>query len=99
MPEGFTFEMFSPEVGSRFHMAYGDDKTLDLELASAKDLSTGPRHIQFSLMFLGPEQAPLEQKIYRLKHDKLGTLDVFLVPVGKTSSGVEYEAIFNRTTN
>jgi hypothetical protein len=99
MSDGFTFEMFSPEVGSRFEMAYGDDKTADLELASAKDLSTGPRHIQFSLMFLAPEHCPLEQKIYQLKHKKLGTMDVFLVPIGKTAKGVEYEAIFNRTTD
>lgn len=98
MSEGFTFAMFSGEVGSRFQMAFGERKTADLELVSASDLSTTPRHVQFSLMFLGPEHCPLEQKIYELKHDKLGTLRLFLVPVGKTSKGVEYEAIFNSTT-
>lgn len=99
MSESYTFEMFSPEVGSRFKMAYGDGHTADLELISANDLSPSPRHIQFSLIFLAPEHCPIEQKIYELKHDKLGTLNVFLVPVGKTSKGVEYEAIFNRTTS
>ncbi|HEY6331745.1 MAG TPA: hypothetical protein VI756_20630 [Blastocatellia bacterium] len=99
MSEGFTFEIFSAEVGTRFQMAYGDAHIADLELISANDLSTGPRHIQFSLVFLGPEHCPLEQKIYQLKHDNLGTLDVFLVPVGKTDKGIEYEAIFNRNTN
>jgi hypothetical protein len=36
----------------------------------------------------------LPQRIYRLEHDELGALDLFLVPIGRDDSGVRYEAVF-----
>jgi hypothetical protein len=97
MTEVYTFDMFSKELGTRFRMHYGQSETADLELISAKDISPTPRHPQFSLIFLGPESCPISQQIYELEHETLGTMNIFLVPIGKDSRGVEYEAVFNRT--
>ena len=91
-----TIETFSPHLNSRFQMRYGDSQIAELELISVTDVGSTPRQIQFSLVFLAPESAPLWQGIYTLDHDKLGTFSLFLVPIGKDKQGVEYEAIFNR---
>ena len=96
MTEFFTLETFAPHVNTRFLMHYGDSQTAELELTSATDVGSSPRQIQISLKFLAPLDAPVAQGIYRLEHDKMGALDIFLVPIAKDAAGLHYEAIFNR---
>lgn len=96
MTEFFTMDTFTGHVNTKFLMHYGDSQTAELELTSVADVGSSPRQIQFSLLFQGPIHAPIAQGIYKLEHDKLGALDIFLVPVGKDTKGVEYQAIFNR---
>src|SRR5262245_54115618 len=91
-----TVDTFSSHLNSKFQMHYGDSQTAELELISVTDVGSSPRQIQFSLIFLAPETAPVWQSIYRLDHDELGTLNLFLVPIGKDRQGVQYEAIINR---
>ncbi len=95
MPEIFTMDMFSGLEGSKFTMHYGDGQTAGLELVSVTDVGSSPRQIQFSLVFLGPLEAPINQGIYKLEHEQLGPLELFLVPIGRDRQGVQYEAIFN----
>jgi hypothetical protein len=96
MPEYFTLEMFTPEVDSKFLMHYGEGRTTELQLVSATDVGSSPRQIQFSLIFQGPMDAPVFQSTFRLDHERLGALDLFLVPIGKNETGIQYEAVFNR---
>jgi hypothetical protein len=35
------------------------------------------------------------QGIYKLENEKLGALEIFLVPIGPDEKGMRYEAIFN----
>src|SRR5262245_10635278 len=97
MSEQFTMEMFAPQAGSKFTMHCGNTGAVELTLDSVNDLGSSARHIQFSMVFSGPQSAPLKQGIYRLDHGVLGGLDLFLVPVGKDQKGVQYEAIVNRS--
>ena len=96
MTEIFTIDMFSAHVGTKFLMHYGREQTAELELISATDVGSSARQSQFSLVFVGPQECPVAQAIYRVEHDELGALDLFLVPIGKDKRGVSYEAIFNR---
>ena len=48
----------------------------------------------FSLEFVSPAGPVLPQAIYALDHSALGSLAIFLVPIGRTQDGVIYEAIF-----
>ncbi|MFY9556232.1 MAG: hypothetical protein WAV47_16085 [Blastocatellia bacterium] len=96
MTEIFTIDTFIGHVNTKFLMHYGDSQTAELELISVTDVGSSPRQIQFSLVFLGPVNAPIEQNTYKLDHDRLGALDLFLVPIGRDKEGVRYEAIFNR---
>jgi hypothetical protein len=48
----------------------------------------------FSLLFTAPSGAWLPQAIYPVQHPALGTMEIFLVPVGPESGGNGYQAIF-----
>jgi hypothetical protein len=48
----------------------------------------------FSLLFQAPAGPFLPQAIYPLRHPALGTLEIFLVPVGPVPGGNGYHAVF-----
>ncbi|MEW6021171.1 MAG: hypothetical protein AB1807_03415 [Pseudomonadota bacterium] len=69
---------------------------LALTLYEALPLAgAAPDEHHFSLGFRGPAAPQLEQGTYTLDHAVLGTLAIFLVPVGRDAGGVQYQAIFN----
>ena len=49
----------------------------------------------FSLEFRLPIRSVLPQRIYRLEHPQLGTLNIFLVPIGMDQAGLQLQAVFN----
>jgi hypothetical protein len=92
-----THETFANELGSPFQLKYGADAPLRLELieaTAATPSAVGARRTPFSLLFRGPRQPVLPQKIYRLAHERLGRLEIFIVPLGPDGEGMTYEAIF-----
>lgn len=55
------------------------------------------REESFTLLFRAATEIDLRQTTYRLKHDHLGTIELFLVPVGRKNGPWKfYEAVFNR---
>ena len=98
--DDLTGQMFLPHVGSEFRVdgpGAGDD--VSLRLAAVRDLGSqpnAPRVKPFALEFAGPPEPRLEQRIYRLRHETLGSLEIFLVPIGfDAAGGLQYEAVFN----
>jgi uncharacterized protein DUF6916 len=57
---------------------------------------SSPRQEQFSLRFRGDREKVFPQRIYPMKHDAIGELELFLVPIARDDSGTFYEAVFNR---
>jgi len=96
MSESFNIEMFEGQLNTSFRMHYGDTQNAELKLIGVTDVGSSERQNQFSIIFLGPYEAPISQGIYRVEHEALGDLDLFLVPIGRDKEGVRYEAIFNR---
>lgn len=98
MRDGMTREDFAPHLNTTFRLLRGETaETLELELI---EIGGGQTHAQdsysFSLIFRGGPHFQLSQHIFTLEHDALGTLDIFLVPVGQAPDGFDYEAVFNR---
>jgi hypothetical protein len=96
-----TLGDFSPLVGETFRVHVDDGRESAFVLVEAKSLATpgaapNPRRVRepFSLLFHGPGDVRLPQRIYRLEHRALGSREVFLVPVGVRDGGYDYEAIF-----
>jgi hypothetical protein len=67
-----------------------------LELLEVKEGNYSPELEHFAILFRGPLAPFLPQRTYRVEHEKLGSLDIFLVPLGPDEEGMQYEAVFNR---
>jgi hypothetical protein len=68
-----------------------------LELVEARSLTKadpGLRRQPFGLVFRGPREPVLPQRIYRLDNPSTGPQDLFLVPIRRDDAGTYYEAIF-----
>jgi hypothetical protein len=90
-------ESFSEHVNTKFRLYHEQGpEPVEMELISVTDLGSTPRQTQFSCIFLAPHPAPVYQSIFRVEHEHLGTIELFLVPVGMDQQGVKLEAVFNR---
>jgi hypothetical protein len=95
-----TIATFAPLVETAFRLRPGPgDDPISLRLVSVIPLGrqpNAPRVEPFALEFAGPAQPQLEQRIYRLEHEALGSIEIFLVPIGfDAAGGLRYEAVFN----
>jgi hypothetical protein len=69
---------------------------LELELIKVEEFASPPGQEQFSLLFRGTPDVSLSQGMYKMEHEKMGTSDLFLVPIARNQDGFYYEACFNR---
>ncbi|HSS51114.1 MAG TPA: hypothetical protein VLX28_19405 [Thermoanaerobaculia bacterium] len=99
MLQDLTPASFEAHQGTQFRIEAGNGATVDVVLQQVRrhEPHPGPRSEPFSAYFLGPRNPVLPQQIYRVTHDPLGALDLFLVPIGPDPKlgGMLYEAVFN----
>ena len=95
MPEKLTWKAFTESLNTRFRII-SDAAAVEVELIEVRPGRSTPRQEQFALLFQAPQDVPLQQGMFRLEHDKIGTFDLFLVPVRKDKQAFYYEAVFNR---
>jgi hypothetical protein len=96
MLENLKLNSFSEHLGTRFRVYGGEDTSVEMELVEAVDRGSNAKQERFALLFRGPLDAAVDQGTYKVAHDKLGSFDLFLVPIRISESGREYEAVFNR---
>ncbi|MEA2840974.1 MAG: hypothetical protein QOF41_2304 [Methylobacteriaceae bacterium] len=71
------------------------DGELPLKLHAVQRLGQSQRAGgAFSLIFVASPGRFLPQATYTLVHAEMGTLQLFLVPIGPTEAGNGYEAVF-----
>ncbi len=92
MLETFTADTFRPLLEDRFELVVDEETRFDVELTEVTESETpgAERRSQFSLVFSGPADPILPQRIYGLEHPKLGSFYLFLVPI----AAGRYEAVF-----
>jgi len=95
--ESLTHGSFETLLGQRFELS-SEPASSCLELICAEPLDSrgkapGARQ-PFHLIFRGPRELVLAQRIYALTHSAFGVLEIFLVPIGPDQSGQCYEAVF-----
>lgn len=99
MADDFHATTFAPHQGSTFTVTFDGTDPVPLTLVEVAELAVHegqPRPDPFSLVFTGPAGVAFRQGVYPLEHDKLGRLDVFLVPVQPEADGLpRLEAVFN----
>lgn len=91
MIERLTADDFAPLAGQTFGLPEPLPALTLASVTPSRRPAPPPARQGFSLLFRGAAQPQFGQGIYPLTHPALGTLEVFLVPVGAG----EYEAVFN----
>ncbi len=89
-------EHFAGLVGETFRIELDTATAVNLELTEAAQAGGGRPDGAFSVVFKGPRDPRLDQRIYDLEHGGLGTLPLFLVPIAERPDGYLYEAVFTR---
>ena len=89
-------DAFSRNLGTKCRIRHKDSPVvIEAELAELTDKSTDT-YEQFSVLFSGPPEPVLSQRIFQIEHDTMGTFDLFLVPIAADEKGATYEAVINK---
>ncbi len=105
MLEKLTIEEFSKHLNNKFNIQYETGKgetdiigSMEAELVEVSKLgerqADEDQRQSFSVIFRGPVEPVLPQRVYSLEHEGLGKLDLFLVPIGPDEKGMLYQAVF-----
>lgn len=94
-----TINDFADKIGNTFKIKFEGDVEVDLTLAKVepgKYKTPSTTREPFSLLFNGPESMRLSQGAFPLENEALGTLPIFIVPVGENADGtITYQAVFS----
>jgi hypothetical protein len=98
VPPSLRLDMLEPEVGSIFTMSFVD-AAFDLELREARPLGRLIEGVHerppFTLLFVCSDRRVVAQGLYAMDHERLGRVEIFIVPVAEEADGIHYEAVFN----
>ena len=99
-----TLEHFAGRLNQTFYLTI-EAIQLEMELVEAEGIVRPPRRgtpkgrvreQPFSIVFRGPNETPLGQGMYNMRHDEIGDFSgIFLVPIAADEQGRYYEAVFN----
>ena len=99
--ESFNLASFAPLLGDRFQLVLGGSEIVDLILVEAdggrrgSDADAdGAGRPPFSLVFRGPLEPVLPQRIYGFRNETLGSFELFIVPIGPAGEAMQYQAVF-----
>jgi hypothetical protein len=100
-PPALKRSTFTPLLHNSFQMIDAKGTAITVVLSKISDLSpvivaNDPN--RFSLMFDGAMSQPRPQGIYHFKNARIGTVDLFVVPVDLVVSTRHYQAIINGLT-
>jgi uncharacterized protein DUF6916 len=95
MLKDWTHALFTENQNTDFVVQHPKWGNVTVKLVYVSDLRETSRQRIFSLVFRGPLDQPLEQGLYPLTHESMGTESLFLVPIGQGADGFRYEAVFN----
>ncbi len=106
--DDLSFAAIAKQLNTRFRVetapgAHVDMELIEAELAPEMVWPAGPkgaenvRYERFSLVFTGPREPALEQRIYAFEHDGIGRFEIFITPIlSRDQTRIYYEAVFNR---
>lgn len=101
MSATLTEKEFLQHINTKFRLDGEGVERIELELVEVKTYGNKDKAGErggmerFSVFFRGPLDVFLQQATYSLRHEKMGSFDLFLVPLGREEEGYSYEAVFN----
>ncbi|MFA6715648.1 MAG: hypothetical protein WC082_14570 [Victivallales bacterium] len=95
MSEKFSQAEFKKHQNKAFTAKLEDGSSCELTLAEVTDVKETEKTKSFSLIFHGPKEKFLEQKIYRIGNGEYKEEQIFIVPVGESENAFHYQAVFS----
>ena len=89
-------EQFTEYLDSMFVARLEDGQNFNLQLFRLDSSISNKMQESFSLLFRAPLDTPPFQNTFHIEQEKLGKMDLFLVPVEKKEDCIVFEAVFNR---
>ena len=92
-----THTDFESQLGSTFNLQLNATEQLPLSLTqvqAAGQVTPVTQRRSFSLIFRSSLPGHLPQGTYRLTQAAFGDLELFLVPIGPATGGMQYQAVF-----
>lgn len=93
-------DVFLPHLDSTFLLEYAPLRTTEcklIEIGDRQDMhSRKLKFTSYSLVFTAPKIFEPESQVYRLQHEQLGTMDLFLSPFGRARDCIYLEAIISQ---
>ncbi|HZG54386.1 MAG TPA: hypothetical protein VEZ40_19960 [Pyrinomonadaceae bacterium] len=97
MLEQLTLDSLSAQLNTKFRLDFETGRSVELELVEVETHGdVAGQTERFSALFRGALDCFLPQNTYRMEHERLGSPEIFIVPVRKDDAGIYYEAVFNR---
>lgn len=97
MLEVLRLDHFAGCLNQTFRAALNEGD-IEFVLVEARPLPAtmpGAARDPFSLVFRNGSALLFPQQIYRMNHERVGSFDIFLVPVARDRDGFLYQAVFN----
>ncbi|MDM8550042.1 hypothetical protein QUF72_08200 [Desulfobacterales bacterium HSG2] len=91
---------FSPFLNQTFQVHAGLTEPVAAELIKVADRGWGmhdpetAKRRPFEIMFRFPAGIHVPQKIYPIEHENMGTLNIFIVPVGPEPTDPEHRILY-----
>ena len=95
MIDRLTHDDFAPLLDADFRVSAEGIGPFSMKLIEvAPTGGTQLERTPFSIVFKAAPEISLPQRIYRVEHERMATMDLFLVPLGPVKDGFRYEAVF-----
>lgn len=97
MLQDLLHSSFEEQLNTPFRIHFGGEAPLEVVLYEVRlhEPHGGPRKQPYSVYFRSLHRGVLPQGIYRVEHERMGPMEIFLVPIGPDALGMRYEAVFN----
>ena len=96
LPKGLpTPADFSAHTGETFYARSVDGRSFDFRLENIESHVANERQTNFSVQFVAPADVGSAQGVFEVGNDKLGPMEIFMVPVSQDAEGLHFEAVFN----
>ena len=95
MFDKMNYEDFCDILNTEFQIADTEEQVFLKFFEISENQQTSQTNC-FSILLKSHPEYFLEQRIYKIKHEKFGEGELFIVPIRRDEDGIVYESVFNR---
>lgn len=96
MTKEITRDEYAACLNTDFMVEVSPELKVSMKLTEVTELSERFHQQSFSLIFTAPDNTLAGQGQFSVEHETLGTIELFMVPIGKDSKGMLFQSLFNK---